>query len=90
MAKTLVSERVSPDLVSINYHRCKRITARKAAHCAHSGKAILSGDAVYRPIDNSRQRTLRYLATEIEALEERKGKPDGTVLHPANCTAHDR
>lgn len=41
--------------------------ARKPNKCALSGKPILRGDRVYKPITNSDQRMKRILASELDA-----------------------
>ena len=67
---TTVSHRLAPSLVAINGEQCKRCIARKPTQCAHSGKPINPGDKVYRPMGHTVNRNKRYLALEIDSIDE--------------------
>lgn len=67
---TEVGRRISPELVFINGEPCTKTNARKATSCVHSRKQIRPGDPIYRPMGNSSTRSARYLAAEIEAIEQ--------------------
>lgn len=67
--QTVISGRISSGLVTINGMPCSRVVAAKETKCHHSHKPIKRGDAVYRPIGNPKQRSARWLASEIEAIE---------------------
>lgn len=66
---TTIGRRISDGLVDIDGQHCVKTKARKATTCQHSRKPIKPGDAIYRPLGNSVVRSVRYLASEVEALE---------------------
>lgn len=44
-----------------------RVTARKAGECSATGVSYPAGSLVYRPIGNPGNRSMRFLATAIDA-----------------------
>lgn len=67
-----VGRRIHDGLVFINGEPCTKTKARKATTCVHSRRPITPGDMVYRPLSNSSIRSVRWLASVVEAAE-RKG-----------------
>lgn len=63
------------DLARVNGTPCVRCIARKISRCALSGKAIHSGDAIYRPLTNGADRMTRYLASVIEHASPAPAEP---------------
>ena len=75
MEKVSKIERLAPGLLSVDcvdfgeYYQGQLWSdskARKTAKCIYSGRPIVPGDRIYRPVTNKSNRGTRMLASEVD------------------------
>jgi hypothetical protein len=65
-----VGKRIHEHLAYVCGEPMVKSKARKATTCVATSKPINPGDWVYRPLGNSSVRSVRILASEVEAAEQ--------------------